>query len=129
MNITCDWIQKLSLSSETSSDQSRGSDVIQPFLMVLPCVYLRVFVCMLVAPYPPFKHPMHFFFLVCGKQMKNLGRKAVSACLLKRTIFARGKCCSSCAAERARKRVDGTYSLGVTGTQGKRAGTVGTFTS
>lgn len=70
-----------------------------------PPLFVCVDVCTpsLLPTSPP---SSYLFFLLCGKQMKNLGRKAVSACLLKGTIFARGECCSSCAAERARKRGD-----------------------
>lgn len=122
MNVTCDWIKtkKIILSSETSPDQSHGSAIhstISNGSALCLCIFLHIFVCVFL-PSLSSKLPLYFFFLVCGKQMKNLGRKAVSACLLKRTIFARGKCCSNCAAEHALKRVDGTYSLGIKGVQG-----------
>lgn len=76
-----------------------------------PCV--SVCLCVCVSPFSPLHPhypptPLYLLFLLCGKQMKNLGRKAASACSLKRTISARGKCCNNCAAEHAHKRGDGT---------------------
>lgn len=118
MNITCDWIKKTpknplpviwNLSWPITRLWSRA------------CFCMCLFVCVPLFFNPP---PLHYFFLVCGKQMKNLGQRAASACSLKRTISARGRCCSSCAAGRARKRVDGTYSLGV---EGAREGGEGTW--
>lgn len=90
------------------------------------CLLFDCLVCVPVwTPLPLSKHYLCLFFLLCGKQMKNLGRKAASASLLKRTIFARGECCSSCAAERARKRVDGTLTPGEKGVRGGVWGTRG----
>lgn len=108
------WLDKtnkqnpLSVTWTMSPDQSHGS---KPSQMVLP--FLCICVC--VSPFsplhphypPPTPPPLYLLFLLCGKQMKNLGRKAASACSLKRTISARGKCCNNCAAEHAHKRGDG----------------------
>lgn len=83
------------------------------------CVFFFFILCVCFYFSLPSSTPLlYLFFGVCGKQMKNLGQKAVSVCSLKRTICARGKSCSNCAAERARKRADGTSWMGVKGTAG-----------
>ncbi|MEQ2170900.1 hypothetical protein GOODEAATRI_005111 [Goodea atripinnis] len=98
--------------------------------VALPVVFngssLCVFFC-IVSSLPTSLPPsllLYLLFLVYGKQMKNLGQKAVSVCSLKRTISARGECCSSCAAEHARKRGNGTLSPGTKGSA-RRGGDLG----
>lgn len=115
MNITCDWMNKLFLSPDQSYGSACHSTISNgsPLCVFCVCFHMHLYMCVHVFPLPP----SYLFFLVWGKQMKNLGRKVVSVCSLKRTISARGKCCSSCAAERVRRRADGTYSLGVKGVQ------------
>lgn len=118
------WIQSLHWTTIIFHlDGSKNSSChLNPVLTNHMALFVYVCACIPPSLTPSSKLHLYLFFLVCGKQMKNLGRKAVSACLLKRTIFARGKCCSNCAVEHARKRGDGTY---LTGHKGGAGGDVG----